>query len=172
MPGDWFVATVGEVVVTVLGSCVSVCLYDPVTSFSGINHFMLPGDAATSSGNENAKFGVHSMELLITDLQRHGVLRANLQAKVFGGGQVLDSVANAHIGEKNVAFAFEYLEREGIPVTAKDVLGSKARKLMYDSRTNQAFVKYVTSRETQTLVEQEKTYVSRPRPKTGTVDLF
>jgi chemotaxis protein CheD len=171
LPGDWFIATVGEIVVTVLGSCVATCLYDPVTKIAGVNHFMLPGDAGTDREG-NAKFGVYSMELMITDLQRHGVQRANLEAKVFGGGSVLDSVASAHIGEKNVAFALDYLERERIPITARDLLGMKARKLLYDASTNRAFVKYVTSRETKRVVEEESSYSKRAKPKTGTVELF
>lgn len=173
LPGEWYVSDCGELIVTVLGSCVAVCLHDRrQPNIAGVNHFMLPGDGSGHDVSHDAgRFGVHSMELLITDLQRHGAARANLEAKVFGGGSVLDSVASVHVGERNVEFALDYLRREGIPVVAKDVLGPRARKLIYDTATHEARVKLVRRHEAVHVSSVEKKIV-QSKPVTGTVELF
>ena len=173
MPGDWYVSESGETIVTVLGSCVAVCLHDRrLPNVAGVNHFMLPGDGTDHDPTrDDGRFGVHSMELLITDLQHLGAARANLEAKVFGGSSVLDSVASVHVGERNVQFALDYLEREGIPVVAKDVLGPRARKLIYDTSSHEARIKYVRTHEAHRVTTSEKTQ-RRVKPAMGTVELF
>lgn len=104
LPGEYFASGEDLVIVTVLGSCVSVCLRDPLNGIAGMNHFMLPerglgGDPASPS----ARYGSHAMELLINRMLALGASRERLQAKVFGGGSVLRQISAA-IGQRNVEF--------------------------------------------------------------------
>jgi chemotaxis receptor (MCP) glutamine deamidase CheD len=130
---------------TVLGSCVSVCLHDPVTPIGGINHFMLPGE-----GNEAGlatRFGVHAMELLINAIMKHGGDRRRLTAKVFGGGNVLRGLGSPTVGELNAAFALEFLATERIAILARRLGGVDAIQLRYHSDTSQTWVRRLRSRE-------------------------
>ena len=103
LPGQYFVTTQDKMLVTVLGSCVAACLYDPETGIGGMNHFMLPTVNKTASEFEKtqgmaAKYGVHAMEILINDLVKAGANKARIKAKVFGGGKVVPSFVQHDVG--------------------------------------------------------------------------
>jgi len=116
------------VLTTTLGSCVATCLRDPAAQVGGMNHFLLPGEDMTE-GREAARYGAYAMELLINALLARGARRERLQAKLFGGGQLLQGVTN--VGEQNVAFAETFLAREGIAVAGGSVRGRHARKIQF-----------------------------------------
>jgi chemotaxis protein CheD len=114
---------------TVLGSCVSVTLFDPHARAGGLNHFLLPGSAPDEN---SGRYGQGALDTLLGRLLRLGCTTRNLQAGVFGGACVLRELSDLmHLGERNVAFAVQWLERERIPVVARDVLGKQARRLEF-----------------------------------------
>jgi len=118
-----------SVVRTVLGSCISVCLRDPVVQAGGMNHFMLPSCA--SGETVSARYGVHAMELLINACMHAGADRRRLEAKVFGGGHVLRiRETEGNVPQINIKFALEFLERESIPILSRD-LGDYAAREVY-----------------------------------------
>lgn len=118
---------------TVLGSCVAVCLYDPVTKVGGMNHFLLPGSGSNSQGD--LRYGVHSMELLINDLFKYGAERSTLLAKLFGGAAIVKQ--RSGIGESNASFARSFLQREGINCLARSLGGSTARRIRFQPTTGE-----------------------------------
>lgn len=135
--GDWHVQiTQGEtyvtdraheVLTTVLGSCISACIHDPVTGVGGMNHFLLPdGDA---SGRDALRYGVHAMELLINELLKRGGARERFEAKLFGGANVLAGMSG--VGSRNAQFARNFLENEGIRLAGGDTGGVHARRIQY-----------------------------------------
>lgn len=132
-------------VTTLLGSCVAVCLYDPKARIGGMNHFMLPCNHTADM--QCATYGVHAMELLINEIMKLGGDRRRLTAKIFGGGDVLGKrIANnpgKTVGEQNVEFALAFLERERIPIIAKDLGGETGRQIQFLTHTGQAFVRQV-----------------------------
>lgn len=170
LPGDWKATGDGETLITVLGSCVAACLWDPDTNVAGMNHFMLPGEATNGTHYDNAKFGVHSMELLITGLQKLGAQRSRLKAKLFGGGAIVEGISSVNIGERNADFALDYLKREGIPVVASDLCGPHARKIVFETSTNEVHVKHIKS--TLRVAAAEVGYRRQTKPAVGTVELF
>ena len=130
-PGEYAVASGESLLMTVLGSCVAVCLSDKNAQVIGMNHFLLPIQPHLCPGpvGQNARYGAHAMELLINACLGLGAQRKNLQASVFGGARVL-SVTSA-IGASNVDFALRYLAMERIPVKRTDVGGRLARKVLF-----------------------------------------
>ena len=118
-------------ITTVLGSCVSTCLWDPVERIGGMNHFMLPGDPARAGSPwaASARFGVYAMELLINDMLRLGADRRRLVAKVFGGARVLAGFDTLDVGAKNCRFVLEFLRWKASAVLAQDLLGVCPRKV-------------------------------------------
>ncbi|MFH0785286.1 MAG: histidine kinase [Pseudomonadota bacterium] len=152
LPGEYFATSDATAITTLLGSCVSVCLYDKEKGVGGMNHFMLPkiflktnATRCTLSHSSpcpnlcSARYGECAFKQLFVRLESLGARRANLKAKLFGGGQVMAGVAD--IGEKNAAFAFGYLEERNIPVVTSDVGDRYPRKVIFFPATGQAFVK-------------------------------
>lgn len=120
-----------EVITTLLGSCVAACIHDPVARVGGMNHFLLPGEA---SGAE--RYDVHLMELLINGLLKLGASRDKLQAKLFGGAQMMRGLSD--IGSSNARFAREFLGREGIALTGTSLGGEIGRRVQFWPATGRA----------------------------------
>ncbi|MCB1388339.1 MAG: chemotaxis protein CheD [Rhodobacteraceae bacterium] len=138
--GEFHVSDDPEIVLsTVLGSCVSVCLYDLDRRIGGMNHYLL----ADASEGEAAslKYGANAMELLINNLLKRGATRARLQAKVFGGSRMNGRFAD--IGPRNAEFALRYLAAEDFPVVARDLGGAEARRVNFHPATGKARVVHV-----------------------------
>lgn len=115
------------VMTTVLGSCISVCLYDTQAGIGGMNHFLLPKRSGVAGNNE--RFGAYSMELLINALLKKGADKSRMVAKIFGGASMTQF--KQCIGEKNIAFAHEFLSAEGIRVASESCGGFEARKVRF-----------------------------------------
>lgn len=121
-----------EVLSTVLGSCVAVCLWDPGGKVGGMNHFLLPA-APGQADSRMLRYGAHAMEMLINELLKLGARRRGLQAKLFGGASVTDTLGP--IGQANAAFAVNYLATEDIPCIAKSLGGTRARRIVFRPAT-------------------------------------
>lgn len=139
--GEFLVSDDPDVVLsTVLGSCVSVCLFDPAFGLGGMNHYLL---ADASEGEATSlKYGANAMELLINNMLKRGAARARLQAKVFGGSRMSGRFAD--IGPRNVEFALRYLAAEDFPVVGRDLGGAEARRVNFHPATGKARVVHVT----------------------------
>ncbi len=166
-PGEFFSSPEDIIISTILGSCVAVALYDPVTRRSGLNHFMLPGEIHSREffKEESGRYGMFAMELLINDMLKQGCRRERLQAKVFGGGHVLHQTSSGNIPESNVRFALEFLETEKIPIVTRDVGGTEARKVLLFPQTFRVLLKRFGGQKTKPVEREEEAYLSRLRAK-------
>jgi chemotaxis protein CheD len=140
-PGQLFASAECAAVTTILGSCVAVCLFDPITKVGGVNHFLLPlwvGEGAVSP-----KFGNVAIEKLIARLLALGSQSQRLQAKLFGGACVMEAFRSreSHLGTKNVEVAQALLKQKGIHLVGHDIGGSRGRKLIFHTDTGTAWVK-------------------------------
>ena len=171
LPGEYFVTADDMMVMTVLGSCIAACIYDPRVRVGGMNHFMLP-DGGNDAGG---RYGSYAMELLINEMMKLGARRETMQAKVFGGGQVMHSFTTMNVGERNTAFVLDYLQTERIAVISKDVLDIHPRKVCYFPATGKAMVKRLAHSHPETLETQERKSSAAVVSKAiagGSVDLF
>lgn len=138
-PGGWAVES-ERPIATLLGSCVAACLWDPVLKIGGVNHFMLPGGGTGSSSQMDVLLrGDACMEALMNGMLARGSRKNRMQSKLFGGGNVLSSLSGVNVGERNAEFARHWLEQEGVPVVAADLLGPWSRKLIFDPRSGDVF---------------------------------
>ncbi len=145
-PGEYFVSKKPLIIATLLGSCISVCLRDSKTNISGMNHFMLPGEFDNTENlyNKNTKYGVFAMEKLINDIMKFGGDKKNLDAKIFGGSNMLDiNQSKQSISEINQAFVKKYLEMENIPIIAEDVGGKYGRKIFFFTNSGKVLLKRI-----------------------------
>ncbi len=137
--GQVHIAEGDEAITTILGSCVAVCLFDPVAKVGGMNHFLLP---RALGHDPSPRFGDVAMRELLERTLLRGARRGRLVAKVFGGACAM-KVPNGRkpLGEENTDFALEFLAAERIPVEQRDVGGASGRKLVFRAGDGAAWVK-------------------------------
>lgn len=141
-PSNLLAPTTPHLVTTVLGSCVAVCLWDPIIRIGGINHFMLP--LWNGDGLASPKYGNIAIKKLIEQMIANGSRKISLQAKVFGGGEVIEtSISHFKIGERNVAIALELLAEENIPIKSSSLGGKLGRKIIYNTFTSEVHHKFI-----------------------------
>ena len=172
LPGEYYVSNEDLVVMTVLGSCIAACIWDGKVRTGGMNHFMLPdGDGADGSG----RYGSYAMELLINEMFKLGARRETMQAKIFGGAQVMAGFTTMNVGERNTQFVLDYLATERIPVVSQDVLDIHPRKVCFFPVTGKALVKRLAHSHPETLAVEERRGNAASVAKSnagGSVDLF
>ena len=172
LPGEYFVASDDLMIMTVLGSCISACIWDTRARAGGMNHFMLPdGDGGDGGG----RYGSYAMELLINQMLKIGARRETMQAKVFGGAQVMAGFTSMNVGERNTKFVLDYLSTERIPVVSQDVLDIHPRKVCFFPVTGKALVKRLAHSHPETLAVEERKGNALSVAKStagGSVDLF
>lgn len=154
--GDHYVSPKeNEVLVTILGSCISCCLYDPKLKFGGMNHFLVPGNDSMS--DNSARYGINAMELLINNMIKYGSNKGDLIAKIFGGASLIGS--SAQVGKKNIEFVKDFLGNEEIRIDAEDVGGDTPRRLHYHSGEGKVLIRKLQRAEDLKIAEKEKQYI-------------
>ncbi|HJV96533.1 MAG TPA: chemoreceptor glutamine deamidase CheD [Albitalea sp.] len=170
LPGEYFVHHEDMLIMTTLGSCIAACLWDRNARIGGMNHFMLPEGAGDSG-----RYGSYAMELLINEMMKRGASRLTMEAKVFGGGQVISGMNTMNVGERNTNFVIDYLKTERIPILSKDVLDIYPRKVCFLPASGKAMVKRLAPANAEALVAQDRAAAQRAVPAStggGSVDLF
>lgn len=177
MPGEFFVGKEDIVISTVLGSCVSACIWDRTAKVGGMNHFMLPGGQDNAPANDltaaSGRYGVFAMEQLINELIKHGARKSNLEAKVFGGGAVLRKFSTLNVGERNAAFVLDFLKTEGIRVISQDLMDIYPRRVAFFPASGRALCKKLTNTDNSVVTaEQQYTAKINTTEVAGDIELF
>ncbi|TQV84176.1 chemoreceptor glutamine deamidase CheD [Exilibacterium tricleocarpae] len=178
LPGEFYVSTHGEMIVTVLGSCVSACIRDRVIGIGGMNHFMLPAQGEGTDGwgqsqvSMSLRYGNWAMEYLINTILTNGGRRKNLEVKLFGGGNVLSNMTG--VGQRNIDFARHYVKEERLLVDAQDLGDIYPRKVLYFPDTGAVKVKKLRNIHNNTVEKRERAYIESitEKPAQGDVELF
>ncbi len=179
LPGEYYVTCRDEIITTVLGSCVSACIRDPLSGVGGMNHFMLPGNTSKKldqwGGNDclETRYGIAAMETLINDILKQGARKDRLELKLFGGGKVLAMDVN-NVGDRNVQFVRQFVKTEGLATVAEDLGDVYPRKVNYFPKTGKVMVRRLRAIQNQAIAMQEKKYVTTLGKKEvpGEIDLF
>jgi len=170
--GDVATSAAPAVLHTLLGSCVAVCLYDPILHAGGMNHILLPG---TRQNRFGTRFGIHAMELLINELMKQGGDRRRFIAKAFGGANVMPGLRSSPIGDDNARFVSMFLERERIPLVAQRLGGSQAVHVYFRTDSGKAFLHTVDGSELHKIIHAESAYRRQhlaDRFQSGEITLF
>lgn len=176
LPGEYYATAQDMLLATVLGSCVTACIRDRQNGIGGMNHFMLPDGRIDENdpSSMSARYGIYAMEILINHIIKIGARRANLEAKVFGGGNVMPGLIEANVGERNAEFVLGFLETENIPIVAHDLVDIYPRKVHYFPSTGKVLVKKLRDLPDSAIIERERNYSLR-LPKAsigGAIELF
>jgi len=179
LPGEYYVTRSEEAVSTVLGSCISACVRDPIRKVGGMNHFMLPEDVSTGANNWldpaiglATRYGSYAMESLINDLLKLGATRERLEIKVFGGGRVLSGMTD--VGARNIEFVRSYLKLESYRIVAEDLGGTQPRKVVYFPASGRVKLRRLRPVENRIISHHEQLYLASIGKQTagGDVELF
>jgi chemotaxis protein CheD len=180
LPGEYYVTGQDEVIVTVLGSCVSACVRDKLFGIGGMNHFMLPASAkdmthhleAGGNSTEATRYGGYAMEMLINDILKHGGRRENLEIKIFGGGRIISNMGD--VGKRNIEFIEEYIKNEALALISEDTGDIYPRKVVFHPNSGKVKVKRLMSLHNETLIKREETYQHQieDKPIAGDIELF
>ncbi|MBK1653479.1 chemotaxis protein CheD [Allochromatium vinosum] len=166
-PGEHAVTDEPMVLTTLLGSCVSVCLFDPVARLMGMNHFLLPMRNPASRepvlATDAGRYGLWAMELLVNELLKRGARREQLRAKAFGGANVLHEIEDTqpdhfNIGASNVAFVRQFLDRDGIPLIAQDLGGLHGRQIHFYGGDFSVFLRRIPRTGVKRVLSDEQRY--------------
>lgn len=141
-PGNMFAEREPHIVTTILGSCVSTCLWDPVLRIGGINHYLLP--LWNGDGLATPRFGNIAIVKLIEKMERLGSNRKVLQAKVFGGSAInANPNGLLNVGERNITVAKDVLAENGIKIVSSDMGGPQGRRILFDTGTGGVKMRYI-----------------------------
>lgn len=163
MPGEYYVTRHDEIIATVLGSCVSACVWDNANKVGAMNHFMLPLNNGESWSHQQqvdslaTRYGNFAMEHMINDVLKFGGSKKNLQFKVFGGSRVINNLGE--IGESNIEFVLDYLKLEGFRLEAQDVGGINPRKVVFFPLSGKVRVKRIKDLHNDTIIRRETDYL-------------
>ncbi|QEP42939.1 chemotaxis protein CheD [Ectothiorhodospiraceae bacterium BW-2] len=164
-PGEYYVCREPSIISTLLGSCVAVCLFDQVERVIGMNHFLLAFNRTCTNPHdllqdEMGRYGIQAMELLINRMMRMGARKQNLQAKAFGGGQVIQA-NHFNIGEANIDFAVEFLRFERIPLIASSLGGNYGRMIYFHWSDFSVYMRRIEPQMQQQVASEEQRYLEQ-----------
>jgi chemotaxis protein CheD len=174
--GDFYVSTrEGEMLATVLGSCVAACIRDPVAGVGGMNHFLLPDKGGDNNPDlpfsASLRYGSYSMEQLINGILGAGGRRERLEVKIFGGANVLAGLRG--IGHQNAEFVERYLKDEGFRIMGSDLRGTLPRKVQYFPATGVVRMKQIEDASAKTVFQRESTKkITAVQTTAGSIELF
>jgi chemotaxis protein CheD len=176
LPGEYYVTCNEEVLMTVVGSCVSACIRDSIIGIGGMNHFMLPSTKIADKWDQTqvnaaTRYGSYAMEHMINEILKYGGKRRNLEVKLFGGGKIMSHIAN--IGQQNIDFVKLYVQTENLTLLAEDLGGIYPRKILFYPKTGRVRVKKLRAME-QIILHRERIYQRdlERQPIDGEIDLF
>ena len=179
LPGEYYATARDEMLMTVLGSCISACIRDTISGIGGMNHFMLPAGTRDTvecwhKGGVSmaARYGNYAMELLINAILKQGGKRSCLEVKLFGGGRILRHMTD--IGRHNITFVHEYIRAEALQLVAEDVSDIYPRKILYFPASGRVRVKKLRALPTGAIARRETAYLRtlESRPVGGDIELF
>lgn len=162
LPGEFFVTREPMIIYTVLGSCVSACIRDPIAGVGGMNHFMLPapkGDSRTDSWGESTRYGSYAMERVINEILKLGGVKHRLEIKLFGGGKIYDGAMD--VGANNARWVLDFMKREGFVPAKADLGDVHPRKVYFFAQTGRVLVKKIERVKNDTIFAREAEYQQR-----------
>jgi chemotaxis protein CheD len=178
LPGDFKITTQpDEVISTLLGSCISACIRCKKTGIGGLNHFLLPSLKGRNlvDDSQAMRYGDYAMEVLIGAILRNGGSRSDLEAKIFGGANMFDSVSEKTVGRSNIQFVLDFINSEGISLIAEDIGGTSGRKIYFHPTSGKVKIQKLHKIKEADVKDSETKYshnLDNKDTDLGTIELF
>jgi len=161
LPGEFFVSKEPMIVYTVLGSCISACIRDPIVGVGGMNHFMLPepNQNGNDSWGESTRYGSFAMESLINEILKRGGVKSRLEVKLFGAGKIYEG--NIDVGARNAQWVLKFLKTEGLMPCKTDLGDVFPRKVYYFTESGRVLMKKIERIKNNTIMDRETEYAAK-----------
>lgn len=144
LPGEHFAGDARYRISTLLGSCVSIVLWQPELRVGAMSHFLLPG-AGKQGGVLCGRYAEDALALMLRDLEPLGAAPTDCQAKIFGGGAMFDPPGSGRpldIGRQNGEAARAMLLQRRIRVASESLFDAGHRRIIFDVRSGEVWVKH------------------------------
>jgi len=147
-PGEWALGGAGEVIGTLLGSCVALVLWHPMMRIGAVCHYVLPHREVLRNEEPDGRYGVEVLGMMVKALAARGIALAQCTAKLFGGARVYeaDGQPGGDVGARNIACAREFLRDAGLALAAEHVGGHGWRRLCFDAATGEVWLRFNTQK--------------------------
>ncbi len=161
LPGEFFVSKEPMIVYTVLGSCISACIRDPIVGVGGMNHFMLPEpkEGGHDSWGDSTRYGSFAMESLINEILKRGGIKSRLEVKLFGAGKIYEG--NIDVGARNAQWVLKFLKTEGLFPSKTDLGDVFPRKVYYFTESGRVLMKKIERVKNNTIATRESEYAAK-----------
>lgn len=159
--GEFYATAAKEGIGTLVGSCISTCIFEKGGGIGGMNHFLIPGDFRDEEIfiSPSARIGMFALELLMGELIKLKVDRDKLCAKIFGGGS--SQSGKSGMGENNIRFIKTLLKMEQIPIISEDLGGNWARKVIFFPENGRVMIKRISMGSASSLASEESRYLRK-----------
>lgn len=132
-PGEYHLGQAPGRIRTLLGSCVSVTVWNQAKQVGGMCHALLPSRVRRAGEGLDGRYVDEAVEWLAQTLLRHGIQPSACRAKLFGGGNMFaPPAADLDVGRRNVEAARCCLAERGFVIVREDVGGDRPRRLSFD----------------------------------------
>jgi chemotaxis protein CheD len=145
LPGELIVTGECLKVSTILGSCVSVCLFDEVHKIAGMNHYLLPINKQKDSNQ--FRYGDESLEYMLNQMLSMGSVLSHIKAGLYGGSSMFEKTFYSYnVGQQNIEVGKRFLETKGILIKEAETGGTLGRKIIFDTNTGTISSSLLTGR--------------------------
>lgn len=142
---DWKLCSVPDTITTIgLGSCVGVVIYTPSDTYCGMLHIMLPSSKEIKNNSNRAKFADTGVEDMIAALEKRGMRRASMKAKIAGGAKMFQFSSKSElgtVGDRNVDAVKTALRSYRIPIVSEDCGADFGRTITFNIETKMLTVR-------------------------------
>jgi chemotaxis protein CheD len=141
-PGDIYWGDQNTRIRTILGSCVSICLWHPQFKHGGMTHIMLPGRKKDNlNGKLDGKYADEAWEIFLIEMKNLGTRPIEYVAKLFGGANMFDTTDKYTIGMKNIEIAKDILSKNKLQIVSENIGGTKSRRIHFDIWSGNVWLK-------------------------------
>ncbi len=141
---DYGVSGAPNILRTILGSCVGICIYDPEKTVGGLSHIMLPTSKKEASNIK--KYADTAIPAMISDMIKAGADKKRLIAKIAGGATMFKHAENSlmgDIGRNNISSVKAILSNLDIRIVSEDVGGDYGRTIDFYLETGEIKIKTI-----------------------------
>ncbi|HMV78182.1 MAG TPA: chemotaxis protein CheD [Leptospiraceae bacterium] len=142
-PGDWYWGDKETRIRTILGSCISICVWHPKLLEGGMCHYMLPSRGQRAVNQPlSGKYGDEAFELFLKEMKKNNTKPSEYQTKIFGGAILMQTKDDANsIGMKNVEMARTLQNKYNLNVISEHLGGNVSRRLFFEIWTGDVWMK-------------------------------
>lgn len=142
-PGEHYVGRGKATLYTLLGSCVSIILWQPALRVGAMSHFLLGTRHREPDTPLDGRYGDEAMQLMLRDLTHHRARLRDCQARLVGGGDMFpNGVHVMDIGRRNGEAARELLLRHGLAPCGEHLFGQGHRQVQFNLNTGEVRVRH------------------------------